>query len=195
MQHRMSGKAIRAPLCSAGGAGGVLACLLSPLLAAGCTQGKLAELHTAADFDRYVVRSGRPVLVDFYKESCPTCVVQEAELEQLCDQYAGKVTFAKFKIRDPNMADSCPQIMARYKLFWVPTTILFVGGREKARWTLNHLAAEFRPALDAAAGRRPMYQPLPWQSFLEPGAKVANYPAPAPGQCVEGKGCRIAPPH
>jgi thioredoxin-like negative regulator of GroEL len=119
------------------------------LAVGGCgVQGKFTDLKTPEDFDREVVRAKKPVIVDFYKDNCPTCVVQEAETEKIIDDYRDQVVFVKFKIRDPAMGSASPEIMDRYKLFWVPTTSLFVNGQEVQRWELNHSEWEFREALN-----------------------------------------------
>lgn len=131
----------------------LLACAALTVLAGGCANGNLADIQTVGEFNRQVLQANQPVVVDFYKESCPTCVIQEACLEDLAGEYDGKVRFVKFKIRESNMAGSAPEMMDRYGLFWVPTAILFVNGQERKRWVLNHAAWEFRPALDEALGR------------------------------------------
>ncbi len=161
---------------------------LCALLAGGCLpQGKMPDLHTTEEFDQQVVRSDRPVLVDFYKDNCPTCVEQERVLEELIDEYAGRVKFVRFKIREATMQESAPEIMDRYKLFWVPTVILFVDGKEQKRWVFNHMAFEFRGVLDDVLSGRPVKPSAENNgnfTFDENALKNDN-------MCVEGKGCRI----
>lgn len=166
----------------------------SVMLLGGCQapEGKLTVLQDSTEFDRNVVLAKGPVLVDFYKDPCPTCVVQEAEIEKLFDEYQGRVSFVKFKIRDEVMNGVNTDIMERYNLFWVPTVILFVNGQEKQRWVFNHLAAEIRPSLNAAlAGKAIPAAPVtagnanPW-SVGAAGVK--------PGECIEGAGCKLNRP-
>lgn len=141
----------------AGAAAGIVACSLFAAVLGGCTpEGRIPTAQTDGQLINVIAQSPRPVLVDFYKDNCPTCVVQEAELEPLLDEYAGKVTFVRFKIREATMAEVSRRIMDRYQLFWVPTTILFVNGREKQRWVFNHPASEFRAALTPLVGRPAM---------------------------------------
>jgi len=128
-------------------------CATLALLTGGCSQGTIENIPTEAEFDRRVVDTAGPVLVDFYKDSCPTCVIQEGVLENLAKDYGDQVKFVRFKIREVTMAGAAPEIMKRYDLFWVPTVILFVDGQEKERWTLNHPAEAFRPALDKVTAR------------------------------------------
>lgn len=155
----------------------------------GCSAGQsLTHIETQADFDKTVMHSSQPVLMDFYKNGCPTCVVQEGVLDDLAKEYQGKVVFAKFKIREAYFVSPAPEIMDRYKLYWVPTVILFVDGKEKQRWTFNHSAGEIRPALDEATNK-----PMAQRAVLTPAQLAAmKAPPPAPGDaCVEGKGCPI----
>jgi thioredoxin 1 len=184
------------------------ACILVALgmalaMLGGCaTEGKIQPIATTADFQQQVVEAKGPVLVDFYKDNCPTCVLQEACLDALADEYAGEVRFAKFKVREAYMLSSCPEFMDYYKLFWVPTVILFVDGQEKHRWVLNHGANDFRPALDEVSGKALAAGPAPvgpagaatsggalpaavWPSLLAvPGAQDQT-------ECVEGQGCPV----
>lgn len=183
----------------------VLAALVLAMAAGGCqTQGKLADIPNQAEFDRQVVQSQRPVLVDFYKDHCPTCVIQEATLENICDEYQGKVTFVRFKIREATMASSAPEVMDKYNLFWVPTMILFVNGQEKQRWVFNHGEQELRDVLDKVVAGAPLpvqqpQTPQQPQTTATPGgttaaATGANGTA-AEGEgvmkCIPGKGCFI----
>lgn len=163
------------------------------VVSSGCsTQNKLASLQSEQEFDQRVLRSDKPVLVDFYKNNCPTCVLQEAALEPLTDEYAGRVEFYRFKIREATMASAAPAIMDRYNLFWVPTVILFVDGKEHKRWTFNHGTGEFRKALDAVLAGKPAAQASD-ASVKELGNWSLTAPAAGDG-CIGGKGCPIRRP-
>ena len=174
-----------------------LALAVCALGAGGCQddqgpQGKLAltPLQDVAEFNREVVQSRQPVLVDFYKDSCPTCVIQDDVLEGLNYEYQGRVKFVKFKVREAYMVSNCPEFMDQQKLFWVPTAVLFVNGKEQQRWELNHGAWEFRAALDAAGGRPPNAGP----TVAQKGDKLAAKPVVGPDGCIEGQGCPIDRP-
>jgi len=130
----------------------VLAVLAAPALLAGCSPDPAPSvaLVEISQFQTQVLQARGPILVQFYKNPCPTCVVQEEVLRELAGQYAGRVSFARYQIADAMWNDTTGGIKQRYRLNWVPTTILFVNGQEKERWELNHLAGDFRPALDMA---------------------------------------------
>ncbi|MCY2925582.1 MAG: thioredoxin family protein [Planctomycetota bacterium] len=179
-------------------AGVFAACAAAVLAAGGCgTQGKLANIPNQAEFQRQVVESKTPVLVDFYKDNCPTCVVQEAALESIYDEFNGKVTMVKFKIREATMAGAAPEIMDRYKLFWVPTMILFVNGQEKQRWVFNHGEQEIREVLNKVVAGAPLPQNTTPQSTATPGTGTAAAGAAGASdgememKCIPGKGCRL----
>ncbi len=160
----------------------------------GSPQGTVAltPLQDVWQFRREVLQSKQPVIVDFYKDSCPTCDIQDAVLEQLAYEYRGRVKFVKFKIREAYMVSSCPEFMDEYNLFWVPTTVLFVNGREQRRWELNHLASEFRPSLDAAC--RPNGAAGAAGTAVAQTRTPAFVPPTAGNVCVEGQGCAIERP-
>jgi thioredoxin-like negative regulator of GroEL len=173
---------------------GLLACAILAVAMTGCSAGR-ADLTTIADadgFDRQVCRAQRPVLVEFYKDSCPTCVLQEACLKELALEYGDRVLFARFKIRERTMRGSCPEIMDRYDLFWVPTVILFENGIPTQRWVLNHPTWAFRRALDRATGATGDGEQLAEDDPFS-DAYLMGAPPDKAMRCVDGVGCRIAP--
>ena len=124
-------------------------------LAAGCTPAETDKtLMTIApdwdSFDREVLKSPRPVLVEFSKDPCPPCVDQKAELETLTDPFRGQVTFATMTLVQGEFVVTCPRIQEGYKILWLPTTILFVDGKERKRWQNLHKAAGIREELKQA---------------------------------------------
>ena len=169
---------------------GVAATLMLAVLA-GCATGggSLVDIRDEADFDARVVQAKGPVLVEFYKDGCPTCVLQEATMEELAPEYSGKVVFARFKIRHAYMASSAPKIMDRYELFWVPTMILFVDGKPVNRWVFNHGASELRGPLNEAISGRP--KPAKATKPLKPAVEGLSPTGLSAQKCVEGQGCPV----
>jgi len=82
---------------------------------------------TDADFDEKVLKSGGPVLVDFWAPWCGPCRMAEPVLEELSDEYKGKITIAKINV------DENPDNPGKYGVMSIPTTILFKGGKEEGR--------------------------------------------------------------
>lgn len=73
---------------------------------------------TEANFDAEVKASTLPVFVEFYTETCPSCVAQRPVLEQVANEYAGKVKFTKINV------EKFPRLYRRMKFRYVPTMVI-----------------------------------------------------------------------
>lgn len=80
-------------------------------------------------FDAEVLEASLPVLVDFGAEWCHPCKQLDPIVEELADEWDGKVKFVKLDI-DSNMDTTM-----RFGVMGVPTLILFIGGEPKERLT------------------------------------------------------------
>jgi thioredoxin 1 len=74
------------------------------------------------EFEGKVIKSGIPVLVDFWAERCAPCRLLEPVVDELAGEYAGKISFVKLN-RDEN-----PGIANRYHVMSIPTVIVFKDG-------------------------------------------------------------------
>lgn len=73
----------------------------------------------------------RPVLVDFWAEWCPPCVVIAPLLEQVIHDRDGEVILVKLEVDEgENM-----KLAGRYQVRGFPTIILFQNGEEKGRFS------------------------------------------------------------
>lgn len=86
---------------------------------------KIEEVNDLS-FDAEVLKSEKPVLVDFGAEWCMPCRQQEPILEKLAGERED-VRFVKVDI------DSSPATAASYGIRGVPTLVLFEGGEAKTR--------------------------------------------------------------
>ena len=77
------------------------------------------------DFDEKVLKSDKPVLVDFYANWCGPCKMIAPYLDNIADEYKGKVTVAKLDV------DQNGQSAMKYGVRGIPTMILFENGQQK----------------------------------------------------------------
>jgi thioredoxin 1 len=77
---------------------------------------------TDKSFDADVLKSDKPVLVDFWATWCGPCKMVAPVLEEIAAEHKDKLTIAKLDI------DANPAIARQYQIMSVPTMMLFQGG-------------------------------------------------------------------
>ena len=82
---------------------------------------------TSADFEKEVLQSDKPVLVDFFADWCGPCKMMAPVVEQLAEELEGKAMVGKLNI-DENM-----DIAEKYRVMNIPTFLIFKDGQEKER--------------------------------------------------------------
>jgi thioredoxin 1 len=80
-----------------------------------------------ATFEKEVLQSATPVLVDYWAEWCGPCKMIAPVLEDVARDYAGKLTVAKLDI------DANPGTTSQFGIRGIPTLILFKGGKAHAQ--------------------------------------------------------------
>ncbi len=97
-----------------------------------------------------MLEADKPVLVDFYKGGCPTCVALEPTFKKLSKEYEDRVVFASFELMKPYFAVTSAPVKEQYDIRFYPTVVLFVDGQEQERWALHYDIKDYRRSLDAA---------------------------------------------
>ena len=81
---------------------------------------------TDNSFESDVIKSDKPIVVDFWAEWCGPCKQIGPALEEISDEMKDKVIIAKHNI------DQEPNTPTKYGIRGIPTMLLFKGGELKA---------------------------------------------------------------
>ncbi len=76
-----------------------------------------------ASFEGDILKSEKPVLVDFWAPWCGPCRSVSPIVEDLANHYEGKLKVAKINV------DECSEVAIKYQVTSIPTFILFKGGQ------------------------------------------------------------------
>ena len=79
-----------------------------------------------ADFDREVLQSAEPVLVDFWAPWCGPCKMIAPALDELAETYAGRAKIVKVNV------DNERQTALKYHVRSIPMLLVFKGGQIQA---------------------------------------------------------------
>lgn len=77
---------------------------------------------TDTNFEEIVLKSDKPVIVDFWAEWCGPCRMVGPIVSELSDEYKGKAVVTKLDV------DSNPGISAKYGIRNIPTILFFKNG-------------------------------------------------------------------
>ena len=100
---------------------------------------------TQENFAQQVLQSPVPVLVDFWAEWCGPCKMIAPLLDELADEYDGKVRIGKVNI------DEQQALAAEYGIRAIPTLLLFDKGQVADQIVGARSKRDFKNSLDRVA--------------------------------------------
>ena len=86
----------------------------------------MAVEFTDANFEELALKSDKPVMVDFWAEWCGPCKMIAPILNEIADEYAGKMKICKVDV------DSNPETAAKFNVRGIPTLLVFKNGTVEA---------------------------------------------------------------
>lgn len=97
---------------------------------------------TDTNFDSEVINSDQPVLVDFWAEWCQPCRMLAPTIDELAEEYQGKVKVGKLD------TDSNRDVSMKFGINAIPTIILFHNGQVVRKFVGITPKQEFASELD-----------------------------------------------
>lgn len=97
-----------------------------------------------ADFEKEVLQSEIPVLVDFWAPWCPPCRAIGPTLDAIAAEYEGKAKIVKIDVDDE------PEVAARYGVSSIPALHLFKGGQQVGQLLGAHPKATISSLIEKA---------------------------------------------
>ena len=97
-----------------------------------------------SNWDTVVLQSETPVLIDFWAEWCVPCRFVAPVVDELAEEYAGRVNFGKVNV------DENPQLASQFGIMSIPTLLLFDKGKVVTNITGFRGKAHLKQSLDEA---------------------------------------------
>ena len=98
---------------------------------------------TDESFEKEVLQSPEPVLVDFWAPWCGPCRMLGPIVEELAKEYTGKVKVAKLN------TDENPNSATKFNISAIPTILFFKGGKVEHQMVGVHSKADIKKQIDS----------------------------------------------
>jgi len=105
----------------------------------------LISALTKDNFDKEVLQSTTPVLVDFWAEWCGPCKMIAPLLDELADEYSGKIKIGKVNI------DEQQELATKYGIRAIPTLLVISKGQVAEQMVGAKSKRDLKASLDRAA--------------------------------------------
>jgi thioredoxin 1 len=99
-----------------------------------------------SSFEKVVLQADKPVMVDFWAIWCKPCLIVSPIVDELAEEYDGKVNFVKVDV------DQNPRIAATYGIMSIPTLLIFKNGEPVSNIVGARPKGELQKSLEAAIG-------------------------------------------
>jgi thioredoxin 1 len=109
-------------------------------------KGKVTHLKDG-EFEAVVLKSEVPVLVDFYADWCGPCHAIAPTIEDLANEFDGKIKFVKVDV------DANQEVASRYEIMSIPTVMLFENGKVEDSIVGAYPATVYKQHIERALSR------------------------------------------
>jgi len=99
------------------------------------------------NWEKEVMTSPIPVFVDFWAEWCGPCRMVSPVIEELANEYAGKINFVKVNVDENN------ELASKYNVFSIPTLALFSKGQVIAQQVGAASKGSYKNMIDSALSK------------------------------------------
>jgi thioredoxin 1 len=99
------------------------------------------------NWEKEVMASHIPVFVDFWAEWCGPCRMVSPVIEELANEYAGKINFVKVNVDENN------ELASKYNVFSIPTLALFSKGQIVAQQVGAASKGSYKNMIDSALSK------------------------------------------
>jgi thioredoxin 1 len=108
----------------------------------------MVDVITDQNFQKEVIESEMPVVVDFWAPWCGPCRRLAPVTEKLAEDYQGKVKFYKINV------DENPNTSMKYQVMSIPTVLFFKGGQKIDTSTGAVPEGVLQPKIEALIGTK-----------------------------------------